>query len=70
MNNENVKNKDVLCLWSCTTSCRYCRKIHIDIIIQQMLLKINITLFNKNKTMYIQVEVCIIATTMIMILLS
>ena len=40
MNNENVINKDVLFPWSFSTSYRYCRKVHLGIIIQRMILNI------------------------------
>ena len=47
MSNKNVINKNVLCPWSYTTSCRDCGKIHLDITIQRMLLHINIPLFHE-----------------------
>ena len=65
MNNENVINKNVLCPWGCTTSCRGCGKIHL---IQQMLLHINLLVyFIKIITKYIIVGICIIVMTMSMI---
>ena len=47
MNNKDVINKNVLCPWSCTTSCRDCGKINLDTMIQRMLLNINLPLFHQ-----------------------
>ena len=36
MNNENIINANVICPWSCSTSCREYGIIPLDIIIQRM----------------------------------
>ena len=46
MKNEDIINKNILCPWSCTTSCRRSGKVPLNVIIQRMLLKINILLYS------------------------
>ena len=45
MNNENIINANVICPWSCSTSCREYGIIPLDIIIQRMSPKIIIPIY-------------------------
>ena len=45
MNNEDIINLNVLCPWSCSTSCKEAGKIPLDIMIQKILPKVLLPLY-------------------------
>ena len=46
MENENVINCNVLCPWSCSTSCRVSGRLPLDLMIQRLLPRVNLTLYS------------------------
>ena len=55
MENDDVINLNVLCPWSCSTSCRDAGTIPLDLMFQKILPKIQILLFT-DKEKYRQVQ--------------
>ena len=46
MNNRHIVDANVLCPWSCSTSCREAGRLPLDILIQRMLPKIIVSLYS------------------------
>ena len=57
MENEDIINYNVLCPWSCSTSCRVSGRLQLDLMIQRMLPRVNLVLFS-NASNYRHVHSC------------